>query len=290
MKKKKKQDQGAKMVLPGWFASYADMVTVLMVFFILLFTMSLVDEAKFEELLAGFRGERTGTGGGESIFEQPSIFPHPDAPLDIVEPIPTPNIEGEIPVDVEYTPGEIAAHMANSFRTYLAPYIVAQQNENMTTGVDVIIDIPEHARYLRLIMPDRALFASGQAQLMPSAIALLDHMAPEIMNYAEQGHRIVIEGHADNIPLPIGSMFIDNWGLSGQRASAVVRHLVNNWDIPPYMIESRAMGEHHPVDTNDTAEGRANNRRVEIKIYTEVDISSMTNVNRPSSTLVIPGL
>jgi chemotaxis protein MotB len=287
MKREKKKQEGAKMVLPGWFASYADMVTVLMVFFILLFTMAQVDEEKFEELLRGFQGERFGRGTGESIFNEPTIFDNPDVPIDPPEPLPTPQIPGDPPIDlVEPSLGEIAAQMANTFRTYLAPYIVSD-----TPGQpgDVGIVIPEDGSYLRLIMYDRAHFESGQVTLMATATAMLDRMAPAILEYAEQGHLIVVEGHADSVPMAPGSPFVNNMGLSAMRATSVVNYLVGVWGVPSTSIRPTGMGEHHPIDTNDTPQGRANNRRVEIKIYTTVSTTTTRNVS-PSPPFQIPGL
>ncbi|MCL2499234.1 MAG: flagellar motor protein MotB [Defluviitaleaceae bacterium] len=284
--KEKKKEQGAKMVLPGWFASYADMVTVLMVFFILLFTMAQVDEAKFQEFLQGIQGDNFGRGMGESIFEDSSMFEHPPPPADPLIPIPTPNVAGELPPDTPvFTQGQIAAIMANSFRTYLAPYDVTD-----TPGQpgDVGIFVPEDASYVRVVMYDRAHFQPGQPVLLPPAIGMIDRMAPAILDYAQQGHTIVVEGHADNVPMAPGSPYVDNWGLSSQRASSVVRHLVNVWGIPAHMIQAVGMGEHHPIDTNNTPEGRANNRRVEIKIFTTV--SETTTRPAPVSPFTIPGL
>jgi len=284
--KGKKKEQGAKMVLPGWFASYADMVTVLMVFFILLFTMAQVDEAKFQEFLQGIQGENFGRGAGDSIFNDPSMFEYPPPPGDLSVPIPTPNIAGELPPDTPVlTQGQIAAIMASAFRTYLAPYDITDVPGQPG---DIGVFVPEDASYVRIVMYDRAHFQPGQPGLLPPAIEMIDRMAPAILDYAVQGHTIVVEGHADNVPMAPGSPFVDNWGLSAARASSVVRHLVDVWSVPPDMIQATGMGEHHPTDTNDTPEGRANNRRVEIKIFTALTETTTRPV--PAPPFQIPGL
>jgi chemotaxis protein MotB len=141
-------------------------------------------------------------------------------------------------------------------------------------------------------MYDRAHFAPGQVRLTQTAIDMIDRMAPVILENALQGHRVVVEGHADNVPMSPNSPFIDNWGLSAMRASAVVSHLVNEWNVPPEFISASGMGYSSPVDPdadNDSPEARSNNRRVEIKIYTELspNTSSRPQIN---TGFQIPGL
>jgi len=297
-KKKGGKKSGAKMVLPGWFASYADMVTVLMVFFILLFTMSNVDEERFMALIDGFAGERHGRGAGDSVFAEPSPFEYDQPPVQTEEPPLPPDIRGYTPplIPPEPTHAQIAAEMANAFRTYLAPYyqvpgsVVPPGAEYPNNGVEII-----HAHdysYLRLIMNHHAYFLSGQSALQPAAIAVIDAIAETLIDHIERGHRIVIEGHADNIPMSPGGRYFDNWDLTAARANAVFRHLVYNWGANPFMIQPMGMGDLHPFDTNETPEGRANNRRVEIRIYTEVRPETTTRPTAPgvSPGFTIPGL
>ncbi|MCL2223881.1 MAG: flagellar motor protein MotB [Defluviitaleaceae bacterium] len=277
MKKQKKAPEGAKMVLPGWMASYADMFTVMMVFFILLYAMSQIDEELFERFLASFQGRPavltpiTGASGdilantGEGIL--PEVIPpepdgiagdpeHQDPGLDargdtVGEMMNTfmmylPNHQPIDPIDPVVDPGDPAPH----------PSIAVVQGENY-----IRININE-------IVGEGVLFNSGQARLTPYAVAALNYLGPVLSNFAENGHGIVVEGHTDNQPINTPA-FPSNWTLSGARASSVVEHLVNNAGIDVHMIAGLGRGEYFPIGDNNTADGRAENRRVEIKVFTQ---------------------
>jgi len=265
--KKKKPRPGAKG-LAGWYASYADMVTVLMVFFILMFSMSVIDQELFERFMDSFNPNRqdislmqggeagiplVDLGGGEGILPD-SPPPPPPAP-------PGEDDGGGYAGVEDGLDGDIVADMYNTFRTYMA---------DIDPGGywDGQIQLGEEETFLRITLPaqDGMLFNSGQASLLPPAIEALDTLGPLLAGFIAEGHAVVVEGHTDNIPMQ-SAVFPSNRHLSSARAATVVEHLVDAWDIPPLSIVPTGLGEYDPIATNDTVEGRAANRRVEIKVF-----------------------
>jgi chemotaxis protein MotB len=279
---KKKKAEGPKG-LPGWMASYADMVTVLMTFFILMFALSQVDEELWEAFLSSWNPNRAvaatiflGEGGGLLTDFGDGILPDQPPPP---EPITG---DGEEEGDAETsvggeedegglggieTEGDTVGDMLNTFRTYMAPYELLQQGqEAMFT-----FDVDEGNNFLRITLPagqDGLLFNSGQIDLLPGAVEALRILGPILEEFAMEGRGIIVEGHTDNIPVNIANPFRTNTILSSGRAASVVDFLKANWNIHPDLIIPVGRGEDFPVADNGTVEGRAQNRRVEIKVFT----------------------
>lgn len=112
--------------------------------------------------------------------------------------------------------------------------------------------------YVRL--SENLLFPSGSAKVDPKGVDALSKLAA-VLNLNENVS-VEIEGHTDSIP--ISGKYEDNWALSTARANSIVRILVNNYDVDPKRVISSGHSHYDPVDTNATAQGRANNRRTEI--------------------------
>ena len=106
-------------------------------------------------------------------------------------------------------------------------------------------------------------FPSGSAELTESARKIMEEIAG--VNEAGSGE-ITVSGHTDNVPLIFGSQFRDNWDLAAARASSVVQALEDTGKVPAGRMQAVSFGESQPVETNDTARGRATNRRIEIEI------------------------
>ncbi len=114
---------------------------------------------------------------------------------------------------------------------------------------------------------DKISFDSGSAKLKDSVLKALDKISEILSKYSE--NRIIIEGHTDNIPIKAG-YFKDNWHLSIERALAVLRYLLTNTGLDPIRVSGAGYGEYHPIVSNDTADNRAFNRRVDIVVVPRV--------------------
>ena len=135
-------------------------------------------------------------------------------------------------------------------------------------NVDNQVEITATNKYVMLNMNGGILFNSGEADLTPEAVSLLDSVAGAIYQYND--NYITIEGHTDSNPINTAK-FPDNMMLSVHRAHSVYNYLVNNKGFDAKTMTSSGRGENVPIADNTTAEGRAQNRRVEIKIYNNLN-------------------
>jgi chemotaxis protein MotB len=116
------------------------------------------------------------------------------------------------------------------------------------------------------VLADEVVFEPGQARVRPEGAAVLAEVARAV---AGLPNRIVVEGHTDSVPIS-NAQFRSNWELSTARATEVLRHLVDKLGIDPARVSAAGYGEHQPIETNETAEGRARNRRVQLAVLSEV--------------------
>jgi chemotaxis protein MotB len=211
-----------------WLVSYADFVTLMFGFFLILWASANQDPVKFSELALAFRrafntGAMVGMNGTGEIVGKGGRM-------------------GQIVISPVMRISETAGEMI----------------EQMGLTDDVSVGMRRDG--LVITLSGSLLFESGKADLRPESAEILSRLA----NLLEptQG-KIRIEGHTDNIPIATAAI-PSNWELSGYRASAVLRYLTETVGLPADRFESAGYAEHRPLVPNDTREHRAQNRRVEI--------------------------
>ena len=248
---------------PMWMTTYSDLVSLLMCFFIMLFAMSSVDVARFEAFAAGMaRTESIIDFGGESIME---LMGAGIVSLPIVETASGEDSDG--PGTDKTGTGEISiaspeyAEMQERFEA-MADQLQTYFDESDIAG-EINLEVAEQAITIRF--GEGVLFDSGQAALKPASHAALAKAVELFGEFPESGIRI--EGYTDNVPINTVP-FPTNYHLSYGRAYAVLQFFETQ-GLDVNRMHPIGYGENHPVDTNETAEGRANNRRVEIIIMSQ---------------------
>ncbi|MCL2617581.1 MAG: flagellar motor protein MotB [Defluviitaleaceae bacterium] len=256
MAAKKKPEERRGGSAPDYLASFADLVTLLFAFFVLLFAMSSIDEERFTAMAAAFSSmtfvPTQGTSPevfdlyGNGVMHMPTIAQVRNANSNQ-------RATGTTDDDRSQRAAEELAQMESDFRTYFA--------ENSLTDEQINVEI--EGIHLVITLPNNILFASGQAQLNPGAMDVLSIVANALQMYPD--NEIEIEGHTDTVPINT-PQFPNNWFLSTARALSVLQYLVYERGFDPTRPIALGRGEYIPVATNDTEEGRAANRRVEIRV------------------------
>jgi len=228
-----------------WLITYSDMITLLMVFFIVMYAMSNIDAQKFRSIVEALS---KALGGGDVILYSPGPS--------IVEE----GIE-------EIMPGEDMQEVVRlqRIKSQLASLI---EEENLSACVSV----KSEERGIVVSFQDPVLFALGSAELTPKAKEILHKvgsMLLDIPNY------IRVEGHTDDLPIHT-ARYPSNWELSVARATSVVQELIHSLNFPPERLSAIGYGEYRPRVPNTSAENRQLNRRVNIVI-----LSSEYNVSEP---------
>jgi chemotaxis protein MotB len=238
-----------------WLLTYADMITLLMALFMVLFSITSVNKSKLEVLSKSLQEAFSGKvlPGGTSLQEtgaqQKSERPSPQPPIPAITPI----------VDQAKTESsaQTAAKEQDDFRRLKIKIDNYARRHGLEKKVQTII--AERGLVIRLLT-DRVLFDSGAAELKPAATPVLAQVAELVRK--EGTHKIMVEGHTDTVPIR-GSLFPTNWELSTARASRVVRFLIDG-GVVQSRLSASGYAALHPIDTNGTAAGRSRNRRVEI--------------------------
>ena len=228
-----------------WLVSYADFVTLMFAFFVVLFAYSTVDQTKMESFAARF----------ESYVQQGA------GPLAVA---PRRETAGG-PVAERLGPDQAALQHQALTRAEMSESIQQLEAELLPEIKSGKIDLSLQPRGLVMSLRESSFFAPGDAALQAASLAVMARVAQSLTKIPGQ---IRLEGHTDNTPIHTPK-FPSNWRLSTARAITVLKFLTDHHNIPSERLAVSGYGEHRPVAPNDTPENRAKNRRVAVVILTK---------------------
>jgi chemotaxis protein MotB len=252
-KESKQEESGAY-----WMDTYGDLVTLLLTFFVLLFSFSTIDAQKWESLVGALTGSNVvaiPAMNPEMAMQRPINMIVTTVGEDTEE-----QIEEEPPVNAEDDAGNVQLEYERFLQLYekIERYIDEHQ-----LSADISVDFEAYRVIIRFA--DSVFFESGKADILPESEATLDHIANILNENRDLIEMANIEGHTDNVPIAT-SQYPSNWELSVSRAVNTLRYLLETEMIDADKISAVGYSEFHPIQTNETVEGRAANRRVDFVI------------------------
>lgn len=239
-KKTKRQKKHEEHVDESWLVPYADILTLLLALFIVLFASSTVDQKKLEQMSAVFNQV---FDGGIGVLDNPS----PTPPLSEISPEVTDAVKkySEDQKQLKQTQAKV--------EELIAVNELENQFETKLTDEGLLITIR-----------DSVLFQPGSAQISPEQITIAQELS-QILSFNPE-RNVIITGHTDNIPIN-SAEFASNWELSVIRAVNFLKIIIDsNSTLDSKYFSVRGFGEYSPIVPNDTAENRAKNRRVEVLV------------------------
>lgn len=252
--RRKKGNKGA----PRWMVTYSDMVTLILVFFILLFSMSQIDAAKFEAISESFRNRMIFDFSPSPVpMENPSENISTEDDGKTTEEFELPEKEDDSEKDTDSDIGQIEDSLSN-----LMEEVEGYLDEH---DLNNVVSATRTKRGVELVLQDSILFNSGEAEILPSALPFLTKVGDLLSQVTND---IKVEGHTDDVPMS-SFQYPSNWELSGARASSVVRFFVEENNLEEERFSITGFSDTKPLVPNDSASNRNKNRRVEIVIIDE---------------------
>lgn len=242
----KKSEDEPKKGAPAYMNTYGDMMTLLLCFFVLLVSMSTIDAEKFQALVASFQANVSILQGGTSLNPNNTMLQNGMNQLPVADP-------SQLFLQ-EAINNQVIEQVTEDLNQYIADKNLESSVTVEGQGDEVIIRFS-----------DVLLFDNGKAEIKAGAIPTLSALGEKLKSYMDEGYTLNIEGHTDNVPINT-SQFPSNWYLSSARAIAVASFYIDQMDFDRTKIVCIGSGEFKPIGDNSTPEGRASNRRVEVKL------------------------
>lgn len=275
-RKKKQESSGGDA---SWLNTFADLMNLLLCFFVLLFSMSSVDAEKFEQISKAFSSSFSIFSGGGSAIEHGQLISSGVSQLNDLDEYF--NNMGKNDEDIDVDEGEEGyieeIDELQSALDKLQEEMIKQTEEmydniselagkyNIMKDIELGID-PDY-KYVQISIRGEILFDSGKAKIKTQVKPILSKVGDILIDY--KGFYIEIEGHTDNVPMTNGTYQNNNW-LSSARALNAAEYFIKEKGLNPSKLKYSGRGEYDPIDTNSNSKGRAKNRRIEIKIYNQL--------------------
>ena len=266
----KKKAEEAPKGSPAWMATFSDLMNLLLCFFVLLFSMSSIDQVKQEKVAASFNQMFSVFEGGAQAIGDGMLISNGVSQLNELDEFI--NSTGRLD-DGAVVSEDVANHDSTAAAQEVLEEAQMEESEALAEAVEEALDetnmedeveVQFTAQYVQLTLKGALLFDSGSVLLKDEAKPVLDQVGLILERYAEG--TIEIEGHTDNVPMS-GAKYSNNDELSSGRALSVFDYILSVTNLDPAKIKHAGRGEYMPVADNSTPEGRTKNRRVEIKIY-----------------------
>lgn len=254
-KKNKKPDEGPSA--ERWMLSYADFMTLLMIFFVVMYAMSQVDQTKYNKLSQSLS---IAMGGGKTIIGADNTSSVKDSVKTVDKPTESDQSEEQVKME---------ANKLKQLKKQVDSYLAAN---GLSQSVSSQID----ERGLVVSLSNTLFFDTGKAEIKPEIQNTLMGIGKMIN---QMGNSIRVEGHTDNVPIS-NNEYASNWQLSCARAANVTQFLQNKVGIKPEKLTSVGYGEYRSVTDNSTDANRAKNRRVDIII----ESNKFNSIERGNST------
>ncbi len=215
---------------PGWIVTFADLMALLLTFFVLLLSFADMDKAKYQAMIEAM---------ARAFGSPPAVIgDHPGSVIELPQPQPIQR--------PRHDPQTLQDDLEHTLADELARRDVTLQRR---------------ADGLLIRFPERIAFPSGRAELTPELRDMLDKIAPQLQNHRGP---LIVTGHSDDRPLVQPNRYRSNWDLSAARAVSVVHYLIDPLHIPPHRLTAQGQADTRPLFPNDTPSHRAANRRIEL--------------------------
>lgn len=253
----KKVEEG----LPAWVMTFADLMSLLLAFFVLLFSFSELDKQKFKEL-SGSMKDAFGVQDEVQVRDAPKGISLIAREFSPGRPTPTPlNVVRQETTNDKQRMMDVGRKMGGDKQDADRADALRKFQAGLETEIDDgLVEVESEGSQIVVRIREKGSFASGTADLEPSVVPIIEHIGALISNLPGQ---VNVVGHTDSVPIST-PRFRSNWELASARAVSVLHYLMDATRLPAQRFHVEGYGDTRPVASNDTSEGRALNRRVEV--------------------------